>query len=58
MKLDKLKSNWEDLGECDPFWAVLTDPSKINNKWDVDDFFESWLGWVIIYLRNYRLMKK
>jgi hypothetical protein len=31
MKIDKLKKNWDALGEEDAYWAVLSDPSKINN---------------------------
>ena len=46
MKLVNLKNNWEGLGENDPFWAVLTEPSKINNKWDINEFFESGQSWI------------
>lgn len=45
MKLDTLKSNWEGLGENDPFWAVLTDPTKINNKWDKSEFLKTGQNW-------------
>lgn len=54
MKLDNLKRNWEELGESDPFWAVLTDPTKINNKWNENEFFESgqrWIDHVFLKLR-------
>jgi len=46
MNLEKLKNNWEKLGESDPFWAVLTYPSKINNKWDPEEFYETGRLWV------------
>ena len=39
MNLQKLKYNWEALGQSDPYWAILTDPAKINNQWDLTDFF-------------------
>jgi len=41
MKLKDLKENWEALGEEDPYWAVLSDPTKINNKWDLDVFYRT-----------------
>ena len=46
MNLEKLKENWEELGESDAYWAVLTEPSKINSKWDIDKFYESGRNWV------------
>lgn len=46
MKLDKLKSNWEGLGEKDAFWAVMTSPTKINNKWVKKEFFGSGQNWI------------
>jgi len=46
MNLEKLKKNWEELGESDPFWAVLTHPSKINNQWDAEEFYETGRLWV------------
>jgi len=39
MRLDDLQRTWETLGETDPFWAILTDPSKKNNRWDPEEFF-------------------
>ena len=41
MKLGDLRRTWEALGETDPFWAILTDPSKKNNRWDPQEFFAS-----------------
>jgi ubiquinone/menaquinone biosynthesis C-methylase UbiE len=46
MKLDKLKRNWEGLGEKDAFWAVMTSPTKINNKWVKKEFFDSGSSWI------------
>jgi ubiquinone/menaquinone biosynthesis C-methylase UbiE len=39
MNLGDLKKNWEAFGERDPLWAILTDPSKKNNQWDLGEFF-------------------
>jgi len=41
MDLVELQRNWDRFGNEDPLWAILTDPSKKGNKWDVDDFFKS-----------------
>ncbi|MFT4664009.1 MAG: ubiquinone/menaquinone biosynthesis C-methylase UbiE [Polaribacter sp.] len=41
MKLNDLKKNWDQFGKEDPYWAILTDPDKKDNKWDEQDFFES-----------------
>lgn len=35
------KSTWEQMGELDPLWAILSDPSKKFGKWDVDEFFRT-----------------
>ncbi|WP_445361656.1 class I SAM-dependent methyltransferase [Microbulbifer sp. EKSA005] len=35
------KEQWENLGACDPYWAVLSNPSKKNGKWDKKTFFET-----------------
>jgi len=36
--LDKINKDWTKLGEKDPLWAVLVDPSKRNGGWDPDEF--------------------
>ena len=33
--------NWEVFGRRDPLFGVLSDPSKANGRWDVDEFFSS-----------------
>ncbi len=58
MKLDKLKSNWEGLGENDPYWAILTQPSKINNQWDNIEFFKSGQSWINQIFLNLKLDEK
>jgi ubiquinone/menaquinone biosynthesis C-methylase UbiE len=36
-----LARNWEALGDIDPLFGVLSDPTKYGGKWDVDEFFAS-----------------
>ena len=31
--------NWDHLGQIDPMWAILTDPSKFGGRWSQDEFF-------------------
>lgn len=38
---DKYHNQWEKLGKNDPYWAVLTVPSKKGNKWDRTEFFNT-----------------
>ncbi|MGC2165298.1 MAG: class I SAM-dependent methyltransferase [Gallionella sp.] len=38
---ERCKQQWEALGACDPYWAVLTHPSSIGGKWDKEIFFQS-----------------
>lgn len=33
------RTSWERLARRDPLWAVLTDPSKRDGRWDRDEFF-------------------
>lgn len=39
MSLSSHRRNWDELGELDPFWAVLSDPAKRFGRWDVAEFF-------------------
>ncbi len=41
MSIQHLHRNWNSLGESDPYWAVLTDARYINNKWDVEKFYQT-----------------
>jgi ubiquinone/menaquinone biosynthesis C-methylase UbiE len=41
MNLKDLQMNWTIFGKKDPLWSILTDHSKRNNKWDLQDFFLS-----------------
>jgi SAM-dependent methyltransferase len=39
--LERHKQNWEELGELDPLWAVLSDPARRYGGWDIDEFFQT-----------------
>jgi SAM-dependent methyltransferase len=41
IKFRTLARNWDTLGEVDPLFGVLSDPTKQGGRWDVDEFFES-----------------
>ncbi len=38
MELDELQRHWDRFGLTDPLWAILTDPSKKNGRWDLPGF--------------------
>ncbi|MFN8008573.1 MAG: methyltransferase domain-containing protein [Terriglobia bacterium] len=46
MSLQRLKQEWEDLAQMDPFWAILTFPDRKFGRWKVDEFFHT--GWLEI----------
>jgi SAM-dependent methyltransferase len=37
----RLARNWEAFGRVDPFFGVLSDPTKFGGKWDPQEFFET-----------------
>lgn len=39
MDLRELQRHWDTFGRVDPFWAILTDPSRRGNRWDPEAFF-------------------
>ena len=41
MSLVRLKQEWEELAQMDPFWAILTFPDRKFGKWKVDEFFHT-----------------
>lgn len=41
MLLEKHRRDWDELGELDPFWAVLSDPSRQFGRWELEEFFET-----------------
>ena len=44
--------NWEAFGESDPFFGVLSDPTKFGGRWDPDEFFSSGRAHVAKLLRT------
>jgi ubiquinone/menaquinone biosynthesis C-methylase UbiE len=38
-KLNKLQQDWDDLAKIDPMWAICSDPTKHQNKWEAAEFF-------------------
>jgi SAM-dependent methyltransferase len=36
--------NWDRLAAEDAMWTVLSDPSKVGGKWDVEEFFATGAG--------------
>lgn len=41
MSLSKSKKHWEDMGDLDPYWAILTEPGTKHGKWNLEKFFET-----------------
>ncbi|EGB16449.1 Methyltransferase type 11 [Pseudodesulfovibrio mercurii] len=41
MYLQELQRNWNTFGREDPLWAVASQPDKVDNGWDVQEFFET-----------------
>jgi hypothetical protein len=41
---DRLRADWEHLGETDAHWAVLSDPGKRRGGWDLEEFYAGSIG--------------
>lgn len=41
MDLEKLERNWNEFGNRDPLWAILTNPEYAGNKGDPRQFFDT-----------------
>src|SRR6266436_6438290 len=39
VSLNKSKKHWEDMGDLDPYWAILTAPGTKHGNWDLEKFF-------------------
>jgi len=39
MNLARSRIHWEDMGVLDPYWAILSEPTKKNGRWETTDFF-------------------
>lgn len=52
MKLNELQDHWDRFGQVDPLWAILTDPSKKNGRWDLAEFFQTGVEEIQTNLRH------
>jgi SAM-dependent methyltransferase len=41
MNLRSLRRHWDAYGRQDPFWAILTQPDKVQGRWNADEFFRT-----------------
>lgn len=41
MRLARLQRHWDEFGRRDPYWAILTDPAKKGNRWNLEEFFRT-----------------
>lgn len=39
MNIDDMVRNWDDWGEKDPMWSILTCPDKAGGRWTAEEFF-------------------
>jgi SAM-dependent methyltransferase len=39
--LETMQKAWDGIAEDDAFWAVLSDPRRKGNKWELKEFFET-----------------
>ena len=38
MNIKRMQDNWNEWGETDPLFAILTDPQKQGGKWQLEEF--------------------
>ena len=41
MELERLRSDWNALARRDALWAILTDASKADGGWDIEEFLDT-----------------
>jgi SAM-dependent methyltransferase len=39
MKLSRARRHWDAMGKTDPLWAILSEDSARDNRWEIDEFF-------------------
>src|SRR5262245_43285848 len=39
MRLSSVQRYWDQQASTDPMWAILTDPTKADRRWNADEFF-------------------
>ena len=55
MKLSRARRHWEALAKTDPLWAILSQDSARDNRWEIDGFFatgESEIAEVMEYVAS------
>ncbi len=40
-ELRQLQKDWNYLGEVDPLWAILSNPTKLGGHWNLEEFFQT-----------------
>ena len=59
MNIRELGKTWNELGENDPLWSILSSPVKKGNRWDVTEFFQTGVQDVeaiIEYLQSFDIL--
>lgn len=59
LRLSSLQKSWNDLGNQEPFWAVLSNAEKKGNRWDPEEFFATGraeINEVLSYIEGLSLM--
>ena len=49
------RENWDKLSKLDPYWSILVSPDKIDNKWDLNEFYATGkiqVTKLLIYLKD------
>ena len=54
MKLPATRRHWNRFARQDPFWAVLTDPTKVGGGWQVEEFFKTGRDAIAVQVRAVR----
>ncbi len=52
MDIKQQQSNWNQFGEIDPLWSILTRPDKKGNRWKVGEFFKTGVEEVDALMRH------
>jgi len=52
MRLPGLQKAWNEAGKTDPYWAVLSDPQKKGNRWQIDEFFQTGISEIDQLMRH------
>ncbi len=57
MSLQDTQNHWNQLGKDDPFWAVLTDPTKQGGRWDPSEFFQTGVDEIATVMKEMARLK-